>query len=110
MGDGATSDGECLNILFWEKTHQAELQVLELQNHSLSNQFQIRLVLEHRILKGAGTPSPRCGDVLSSLHVGLQKGLSLVDALCLLDSACLCLKYKTKLKSWDLAEDIWALV
>lgn len=25
MGDGATSDGECLNILSWEKTQQAEL-------------------------------------------------------------------------------------
>lgn len=81
------------NILSWEKTHQAEPQALaELQNHSLSHQlgactFQIQLVLEHRILEGAGTPSPSCGDDFSSVHVDLQKGLNLADALCLLGSA-----------------------
>lgn len=56
MRDGATSDGECLNILFWEKTHQTGMQVLsgyltltEMQNHSLSHHLwafmsQIRLM------------------------------------------------------------------
>ena len=46
MGDGATSDGEGLNILFWEKTHQTGLQELagylapaEMQSHSLSHQL-----------------------------------------------------------------------
>lgn len=46
MGDCATSDGECLKILFWEKTHQTRLQAFagysalaEMQNHSLSHQL-----------------------------------------------------------------------
>lgn len=72
---------------FWEKTHHAELQELaELQNHSLSHQlwvctFQIWLVLEHRILEGAGTPSPSCGvwNMRSSLSLGrLAYGWALV--------------------------------
>lgn len=63
--------------------------------------------VEHRILEGAGTPSPSCGNVSSSVHIGLHKGLNFVDALCFLDFACLCLKYWTGLKFWGLAEDIW---
>lgn len=58
-------------------------------------------------MEGAGTPSPSSEDAFSSVHVGLQKGLNLVDALYLLDSVCLCLKYEIRLKSWNLAEDIW---